>query len=359
MEAEIAQIKIQVAALPAQIVAALRNDLKARVRPEPREAAPMEKKTVDYGKLGAQGATLRFVVMAKSTVFGTHIARFVNQKTIVPDDADKALLPKGATSFPSINAWATAILKKHQAAMGRSTASLNVYDKKSGISYQAPGTDWVPLSNIQTIVRLAAPVAPVPVVAGGGAPPPPAVMPEAQPSLGGGSQGENCELCDQFVEAGETCNCDHIICGKCDAIVDATLGPCHGCGVTLGAECCGAMLDTGVPTCHACSTLADEEAEADGDLVEMAVKGTPCLYQPTTGAVSVRRDNGAPGEKISVYKDGVHKWEWTRKKIAGTFFRVNHFNYVRKTASAGGGWVGVLNTAGEIEVVPEPADGNQ
>ena len=173
----------------------------------------------------------------------------------------------------------------------------------------------IALSTIQTIVRVAAPVAaPVnvlitPEAAGGGA----AAVPVAR---GDSQEGENCEQCDQFVPAGDRCNCDHIVCRGCDTIVDATLGPCHGCGVTLGS-CCGVLLKSGEPTCHACSTLENEEAEAAGDLVEMVVKGVPCLYQPTTGVVAARRENGAPGVKISTFTDGVHKWEWNRKKIGG------------------------------------------
>jgi hypothetical protein len=185
-------------------------------------------------------------------------------------------------------------------------------------------------------------------------------MPEAQPSLGGGSQGENCELCDQFVEAGETCNCDRIICGKCDAIVDATLGPCHGCGVDSGR---GVLRrHAGHRRAHLPRVLHPRgrggrgRRRPGGDGGEghpLPVPAPPralCLC----AATMARR-----ARKSACTRTACTSGSGPARKSPGTFFRVNHFNYVRKTASAGGGWVGVLNAAGEIEVVPEPADGNQ
>ena len=280
-----------------------------------------------------------------------------------------------ASRFPrcynSINEWATACLKKHMAALGRKTATVNVYDIKSGIAFTNAAGEVVPLNSIQTVLRLAHVAEPPPVVSspanvgGGGSQPAPVVPPPAV-SGGGGSEtmeeiaasqgsqlGQDCERCGNFVADDEKCPCEPIVCKACDTVIapEDYVGDCVGCDKPLG-NCCGA-IDGDDAICHPCSTKAEDEPDLD----DIDVKGAVMLFNPTSGEVFLKKANGTPGDKVSTYKDGVHVWEWSKKKIGDTFYLVNHFNYVKQTATAGKAWVGIYNPATKaLDKTPVPED---
>jgi hypothetical protein len=125
-----------------------------------------------------------------------------------------------------------------------------------------------------------------------------------------------------------------------------------GCEKHL-CQACGA-LDGDDAICHPCSKKVEDE---ECDLDDMDVKGLVCLFNSTTSEVFLKKANGTPGDKVSTYKDGKHIWEWVQKKIGDTFYKVNHFNYVQQTATAGGKWVGIYNpTTKALTSTPAPED---
>ena len=298
-------------------------------------------------------------------------ATFLASNNVVPKDMK--LIPADAKKkecFVSINAWATAVLKKHLASLGRTTASVNVYDKNSGIAYQTAAGEYLPLNNIQSVVR----AAPAKAVGGGGAQPAAAApTPAFNPAAGGGAPaaeaeaegmdipasqesqvGDKCWRCDNFVADGEECECEHIAC-LCGQIVQEKdyLGECVDCEKHL-ATCCGVLTEEQDPICHPCSKKLEGE---EADLGIMDVKGVECLFNSVTGDVNIKKADGLPGDKISTFKEGKHEWVWAQKKIGDTFYKVNHFNYVMQTAVAGGKWVGMYNPATKaLTETPAPED---
>ena len=214
-----------------ELVVTLRERLvkleEAAQKPVPAKKGPggtaaIARKEVNWSMI-PKGNALFFSVENKTNVVAKEDATFMDAKTIVPKD--KNLLPTGKTSFASINAWATACLKKHLAALGRQTASVNVYDKNSGISYKNAAGAFVPLNTIQTIVRATAaapapaPAAPNPAAVGGAAQPAESMEQESQPASQDSQQGEDCWRCQNFVADGQECECDKISC-LCSLIVE-------------------------------------------------------------------------------------------------------------------------------------------
>jgi hypothetical protein len=251
--------------------------------------------------------------------------------------------------------------------MWRSKANINVFDTGTTIYFKG-GAEWIHLHTIQVVAvddrvpeAAAAPLAPVPqntfvalpsaAVGGGGsaaaAAPAPEEMgaPSSQSSL-----VEECPRCGGDVEVGEPCACEPKKCQVCDSVVpdNEYLGECGGCDRDVG-KCCG-IFDNGALTCHACHTAP----EGDAALEDMDVKGEVMLFNPETGDVFLKTPSGGPGNKVSTYKEGKHVWEWKRTMIAGAFHLVNHFNYVKQTATNGGAWEGMFNRAAKT-ITPSPA----
>lgn len=325
-----------------------------RTKKEPVPTGPMDRKEVNWSLI-PKGSELLFSLENKAGVVALEHATFTDNKTIVPKD--KRLLPKDKPFLGSINAWATACLKKHLAALGRKTATVNVYDRNSGISFKNSEGAFVSLSTIQTIVRttLATPP-PAPeatsatMVGGGGSVPAPVEAAEDIPASQDSQMGNDCWRCKNFVADGEVCDCEPVIC-LCGTVVakDDHMGVCVECEQHLCLAC--GIQDGEDNICQPCAAKTKNE---DIDLEDMDLKDIKMLFNPITKEVFVMKPDGLPGAKISTLVEGKHVWVWNKKKIGGTFYQVNHFNYVKQTATAGGAWVGMYNPATET-LTPTPA----
>jgi len=369
MEAENAALKARVDELEKRVAALENKKTRSAKEKESKELGAIDKLVVNWALI-PKGNLLQFTVAKGKVVIAVEHASFQASNHVVPKDVK--LIPAGAEKqfFSSINAWATAVLKKYMEALGRKSASVNVYDKKSGIAFQSSSGEYVALNTIQSIVR----VAPAAAMGGGGAQPAAAApTPASNPAAGGGGAqpaaeaeamdipasqesqvGDKCWRCDNFVAEGEECECEHIAC-KCGHIVEEKnyLGECVGCEKDLCTSC-GALTEDQEPICHPCSKLLESE---EPDVGIMDVNGLECLFNPETGDVNLKKADGLPGDKISTYKEGKHQWVWAQKKIGDTFYKVNHFNYVMQTASAGGKWVGIYNPATKaLTETPAPED---
>lgn len=322
-----------------------------RTKKEPVATGPMDRKEVNWSLI-PKGSELLFSLENKAGVVALENATFIDNKTVVPKD--KRLLPKDKSCLGSINAWATACLKKHLVALGRKTASVNVYDKNSGISFKNSEGVMVPLSTIQTIVRVTLAPEPTPEPAsapmvGGGAQAEPEDIPASQDS----QMGADCWRCKNFVGDGEVCDCEPFTC-LCGTQVkqDDSMGACVECEQQLCVAC--GIQDGEDTICQPCVTKAKNE---DADLEEMDVKDIKTLFNPITSEVFLKKADGMPGAKVSTFTEGKHIWEWSKKKIGDTFYQVNHFNYVKQTATAGGAWVGIYNPATKtLNSTPAPED---
>ena len=356
MEARFAALEAENKTLRERVAVLEEAAKKPRAKKGPTETPAISKKVVDWGLIPVD-SDLLFSLENKTTVVGKEMASFKDAKTIIPKD--KTLLPEGKSSFGSINAWATACLKKYLTVLGRKTPSINVYEKKSGLSFKNAEGVFVSLSTIQSIDRAAPKPAPTSaaMMGGGGAQPAPVAASEDMaeiPASQNSQTGEDCWRCHNFVADGEECECEHIAC-LCGAIVvkEEYLGECVGCEKPL-ATCCGVLNDDQDPICHPCSKKAEEEV---CDLEDMDVKGQVLLFNPITEEVFFKKADGTPGYRVSFFKDGKHNWDWNQKKIGDTFYKVNHFNYVMQTATAGGKWVGMYNPATKVLTpTPEPED---
>lgn len=320
-----------------------------RTKKEPVATGPMDRKEVNWSLI-PKGSELLFSLENKAGVVALEHATFTDSKTIVPKD--KRLLPKDKPFLGSINAWATACLKKHLAALGRKTATVNVYDRNSGISFKNSEGAFVPLSTIQTIVRITLAPEPSPapeaafaaMVGGGGSVPAPVEAAEDIPASQDSQMGNDCWRCKNFVADGEVCDCEPVIC-LCGTVVvkEDHMGVCVECEKHLCLAC--GIQDGDDNICQPCVAKAKDE---DADLEDMDVKGIIMLFNPITSAVFLKKPDGLPGAKVSTLQEGKHIWEWSKKKIGDTFFQVNHFNYVKQTATAGGAWVGIYNPASKV-----------
>ena len=368
MEARLAALEALVAE-QAGVIATLRAT-PTRAARAPGWTAPIATNEVNYTLIPV-GATMRFDVKTKTTVYGVHQAIFHNSKRIVPTGGNGPPLPLGKDCFQSLNQWATSCLKFHQEATGRTKTNINVFDKGTTIYFQRGG-EWVHLATIKTITRVGAPgataatplPAPVPqntfvaapsaAMGGGGsaaaaAPAEDMDIPASQPSV----KVFECPRCANDVEEGESCACEPRVCQVCEAVVSDSefLGECEGCDKVLG-KCCGAR-ENGAITCFSCHAAPEGEAA----LEEMDVKGTVMIFNPETGDVFAKTAAGNIGDKVSTFKEGRHEWVWKRTQIAGIIHLVNHFNYVKQTATAGGAWVGMFNRAARtVTATPKPED---
>jgi len=216
---------------------------------------------------------------------------------------------------------------------------VNVYDKNSGISFKNSQGVMVPLSTIQTIVRVTlapepSPATPAAMVGGGGSVPVETEDIQA-------SQGADCWRCKNFVADGEVCDCEPVTC-LCGTQVkqEDSMGECGECEQKLCVAC--GIQDGEDSICKPCAIKAKGE---DADLEDMDVKGQVLLFNPITSEVFLKKADSMPGAKVSTFTEGKHIWEWSKKKIGDTFYQVNHFNYVKQTATAGGAWVGIYDPA--------------
>jgi hypothetical protein len=358
MEARLAALEARLKTVEAENATLRATATPKRAARGPGEMAAIATNEVNYTLIPV-GADLRFDVKTRAKVYGEHLAIFHDSKRIVSKDMPH---PLGKNCFASINQWATACLKKHQVAMGRKNATINVFDKGTTIYFKR-GEEWVQLTTIKTITRVgegASPAATVPqntivamppaAVGGGGS------AAAAAPAEDGGdiyaSQTSvfECPRCGADVEVGEPCTCEPKKCEECESAVPdgEFLGECGGCDKGLG-KCCGAF-ENGALTCHGCHSAPEDDAE----LQDMDVKGIVMLFNPVTGDVFIKTAAGSIGDKVSTFKEGKHEWVWKRTMIGGIFHLVNHFNYVKKTATAGGAWVGMYDRAAKT-ITPTPA----
>ena len=271
---------------------------------------PILTKKVFYERI-PKNARLRFVVGTKAKNYGTHYAVFKNEREVLPVAGDIQPADAKKPFFTSINAFATVALKRHQEAMGRKSASINVYDESSNICFLKDG-EWVKLSTIQEIVREgdeeeeAAPAAP-PAAVGGGGSAAAAAAPSAEEEDIPASQGSIIKNCDK-------------------------------CGMALEED-------------------EEHECEAtNANIVEMELNGIATLYNPVSHEVRVKNADGLPGVKISEFDEELakHDWVWKPKPIGKNFFLINHFNYMK---SKDGVFQGIYDPATKqivpTELVPE------
>ena len=334
MEARIAALERENEALLARIEALESSDKKPASKPKEKEKNQPSKKQVDWSLIPVPGElhfTMGGVIDERATFSGS--------KEIVSVRYNKM--------FKSINEWATKAMTDNMVALKRTTATLNVYNTP-GLKYKNAAGVWVPLSTIQSIVKVpmsvpvAAPApAPVALMAGGGGNEP---MGESQDS----QTGVDCWKCGNFVADDEApCPCATPACINCTKPINAE------------AQIAGKCVECGNFSCFRCGINEKDQCMkcCDSDLGDIDVKGKVCLFNSATREVFVKDANGLPGDKISTFVEDKHVWEWAKKKIGDAFYQINHFNYVKQTATAGGAFVGIYDPATKVLTqTPVPED---
>ena len=277
---------------------------KAKKSSSPYEAKkPIATKKVFYDRI-PKNARLRFVVATKAKNYGTHYAVFKNEREVLPVAGDIQPADPKKPHFPSINAFATVALKKHQEAMGRKSASINVYDEGSNICFQKDG-EWVKLSTIQEIVREGD-------------------EEEAAPPAAVGGGGSAAAAAAPYAE-------------ELDSDIQASQG-----SVIKNCDKCGLALEEDEE--HECEATSANEQEFE-------LHGIAMLFNPVSHEVRVKQANGLPGVKVSDFDEELakHEWLWKPKPIGKAIYLINHFNYVK---SKEGVFQGIYNPATK-QIVPQ------